>query len=477
MLSRRAESVSAALPLYTQEDILALLAWREEAQEVIDLLQPDNFTGAGEVDYRHLARVALDFWHEFKGAPKDHFTDAALQGASEAARERLLPVLFALRDLAPRLNLGYLRSRLHQFIAHSQLREKISSATASLAAGRIEDAEKALARPLWRPVEEAGLSFADTGRLEKYLQDTTNRYPCGVGPFDQHRIGPGRKELFLVIAPPKRGKSWWLIHLAKQALLARARVLHISLEMRREQVLLRYLQAFLGRGRYAAGSSRAPRLLKDTFGTVIGLEQEVLGELKGLSNGKGLLPDVVRGAQTLAQRYDLRVLEYPPRSLTAVTLESALDRLARESRFVPDLVVVDYGDLMKVDASNYRLSVGDAFLQLRRIAVDRDLAVVTASQSNRESTRATLVTESDVAEDFSKIATADWSLTYSQTAAERVLGLARIFVAAGRDAQDKQTAVIAQSYARGQFCLDAARLPDKWTTMLADAAGGVDGAE
>ena len=59
MLSRRAESVSAALPLYTQEDILALLAWREEAQEVIDLLQPDNFTGAGEVDYRHLARVAL----------------------------------------------------------------------------------------------------------------------------------------------------------------------------------------------------------------------------------------------------------------------------------------------------------------------------------------------------------------------------------------------------------------------------------
>ena len=308
-------------------------------------------------------------------------------------------------------------------------------------------------------------------------QNTTNRYPCGVGPFDQHRIGPGRKELFLVIAPPKRGKSWWLIHLAKQALLARARVLHISLEMRREQVLLRYLQAFLGRGRYAAGSSRAPRLLKDTFGTVIGLEQEVLGELKGLSNGKGLLPDVVRGAQTLAQRYDLRVLEYPPRSLTAVTLESALDRLARESRFVPDLVVVDYGDLMKVDASNYRLSVGDAFLQLRRIAVDRDLAVVTASQSNRESTRATLVTESDVAEDFSKIATADWSLTYSQTAAERVLGLARIFVAAGRDAQDKQTAVIAQSYARGQFCLDAARLPDKWTTMLADAGGGVDGAE
>ena len=157
--------------------------------------------------------------------------------------------------------------------------------------------------------------------------------------------------------------------------------------------------------------------------------------------------------------------------------DQALDRLARESRFVPDLVVVDYGDLMKVDASNYRLSVGDAFLQLRRIAVDRDLAVVTASQSNRESTRATLVTESDVAEDFSKIATADWSLTYSQTAAERVLGLARIFVAAGRDAQDKQTAVIAQSYARGQFCLDAARLPDKWTTMLADAGGGVDGAE
>jgi replicative DNA helicase len=219
-------------------------------------------------------------------------------------------------------------------------------------------------------------------------------------------------------------------------------------------------------------------LVKDDFNTVLGIDQEQLGALTGLTDPDGgLTLEVVNAAKLLAKRYELVVLEYPPRSLTAGALEGALDRLERERGFVPDMIAVDYGDLMRVDTNNFRISIGDAFLQLRRIATERDAAVVTATQSNRGGARATLVTESDVAEDFSKIATADWAITYSQSAAERALSLARLYVAAGRDAEDKVTAVVAQSYARGQFCLDSAHLPDKWTALLSQATGETDGAE
>jgi hypothetical protein len=71
-----------------------------------------------------------------------------------------------------------------------------------------------------------------------------------------------------------------------------------------------------------------------------------------------------------------------------------------------------------------------------------------------------------IAEDISKLATADVLLTLSQTAAEYALGLARLFVEKVRNEEGKMTALITQAYAIGQFCLDSVRLASEYWEMM-----------
>jgi hypothetical protein len=60
-----------------------------------------------------------------------------------------------------------------------------------------------------------------------------------------------------------------------------------------------------------------------------------------------------------------------------------------------------------------------------------------------------------VAEDWSKVATADTVLTYSRTAEEYNAGLARIFVERARGEADQFIVLVTQQYGIGQFCLDS----------------------
>ena len=115
-------------------------------------------------------------------------------------------------------------------------------------------------------------------------------------------------------------------------------------------------------------------------------------------------------------------------------------------------------DLMKLDKDNYRLALDETLKELRGIAVARNIALAAVSQSNRSGAKSKQVGVENVAEAWSKIAHSDVVITYTQTAQEHKLGLARLYVAAGRNDEDKFVVVISQSYSTGQFVVDSSLL-------------------
>jgi hypothetical protein len=135
---------------------------------------------------------------------------------------------------------------------------------------------------------------------------------------------------------------------------------------------------------------------------------------------------------------------------------------------VPDMLIIDYPDLMKMDAKNIRTDTGIIYKELRGLFVRRNIAGVVASQGNRSSMNAKVVRDDQIAEDVSKIATADTVITYSQTEQEKKLGLARLFVSNVRNDEDKYMILISQCYSAGQFALDS-------TLMLSDYNDIIDG--
>jgi hypothetical protein len=84
------------------------------------------------------------------------------------------------------------------------------------------------------------------------------------------------------------------------------------------------------------------------------------------------------------------------------------------------------------------------------------------------------VTGEHAAEDYSKIAISDAVITYNQTLSEKALGIARLFVTAGRNDEDKFNVIIKQSYPIGQFCLESRMMDRDYWSILGVSNGVVE---
>ena len=189
---------------------------------------------------------------------------------------------------------------------------------------------------------------------------------------------------------------------------------HISLEMSEAVVAKRYFQSF-----YAA-SRRQVETFKTTFELNADGQFEQLGTVLYTPKYSFDQEDTMKVLEAKHQRYQTRlnrlvIKAFETGMLTVSALTAYLDLLERTANFIPDLLLLDYIDLMKLSSTNYRLDLGGLYKEIRGLAVQRNIAVATVSQANRLGVKAKVVTEEFIAEDYSKIPTADTVFSYSQT--------------------------------------------------------------
>ena len=459
------ERLSGAL----QENILTLLVFDDASSRIIrGAVTHTLFESAV---FRDVAKQALDFLDQFGEAIKDHLPDSLehiLNGDDKrkaSSYKRLIENLYLSKDA---VNAEYVVSQLHRFVRQQNLKTAVVRAVEAIEDGRIDAAEVELQRGLSSQVVsfETGVLLNDPKQSLHFLDSVEMPLLTGIDELDRRGVGPQRKEQLVVMAPAGMGKSWALVHLGKWAILQRHSVLHVTLEMSEARVAQRYMQAFF------AISKRDSRVRLPTFvkGKDGGMESVFYEEVERLSladpNIRAKLTQ--RVARDFRRRPPLIIKQFPTSMLTVMQFESYLDGLERHHKMVPDVVIIDYPDLFKIDGDNPRFSIGNTNKELRGLAVKRNHAQIIASQSNREGARARMVDATHAAEDYSKIATADTVLTYSQTPAEKKLGLARLFAAKARNDEDKFITLITQAYGIGQFALDSAHLGsgDYWEYLV-----------
>ena len=395
-----------------------------------------------------VADALLRFTAEWGVAPKEH--------AYELVEEENRGYLRELSELSTRIHRDYVLARLDKFLREGAQRGAILKALDLLQLADHDGVDTVLDgyRRSRASFFDAGVRLRDAALKELLAEDPdTIAWRSGISALDQAHVGPAPKTMLVFIAPAKRGKSWYLVHQGVTSLRDRKCVVHITLEMNKRQVARRYVQNLLSLTKRTADPIEVTQLLIDNLGRLQGLGVEKIARPK-------VGPEVFDKANALLSRMRFYIREFPTGSLTINDLRAYLDTLEQVEHVVPDLLIVDYADLMKIDGANLRIDTGIIYRELRGIAMERGCALVTASQSNRSSADAKWVREGDIAEDWSKVMTADTILTYSQTVDERKLGLGRIFVAAVRDENDKWACLITQNYQMGQFCLDSIRLDD-----------------
>lgn len=407
--------------------------------------------------YRRIAQAAMD-WLTKYGQPVGfaHIKDCFERELSRPTDEGILlaKTFLGMEELSEDIQHEAVLTQLQYFIRKREVYQTLSAATDLLAADKLDEALEEIFKTRTKiSAVNRGVWLHDDEWFSFLNREEIRGFSSGIGALDEGNLYVRRGWLLLFIAATGMGKSWYLIQAGKEALFQGHKVLHISLENDLEQCQLRWTQSMLGLTADQASAQHITMIRYDAQKKVLGFDTNTI-TTEGLANlSRSRLTEDLKPWR---RRGQLRVDWFPSGSLTLSGLNAHLEYLSRAENFRPDVVLIDYADQMQIDAENLRVATGRLIIGLRGLAGMRNFACFTASQGNRSSIDAKLVTKTMVAEDISKTHTADIVLTYSQTKDEYDRRVARILVAKARSAKDRWIAVVTQNYETGQFVLDSA---------------------
>lgn len=452
-----------------QESLLAVIAFDAEAGSLAKSIIPVT---SWEKYYRLLATPIYNFWDQYRTPPKEHLVDLVDQvcEANQASADVLRSIAKSMQDTVETINRRFVLDQATRFVRQQRLKTAIIEAVDLIEKDQIEKAENMLTRTMVSTAiqQDYGTHMRDTASMMRFLDANVEAFPTGIPILDLVDAGPARKQLQLFIAPTGKGKSWWLVHLGKMALLNRLKVVHLTLEMSEAKVAQRYCQSLFSLTKRQQ-TIQLMDIETDEHGKFVSFEK-----LEEMVRPSFRDPDIRQNLKTRLDKMrwrNLFIKQMPTGVASIADVEAYLDSLWITHRFMPDLLLVDYADLLKYDHSNQRAELGRLYKELRGLGIVRNIAVATASQGNRSSEDEKVVRIKHVGEDISKAQTADVVLTYSQTDPEYMIGLARLFLEKNRDDEGKQTLLITQNYKIGQFCMSSASMVSSvyWSAVKGQA--------
>lgn len=465
-----------------QENLITILGHHESGALLSNILDPNLMEG----EYRTIAERCIEYWHRYHKPPGEHTADLMADVLDDKANRRsraVKDILHSMLQLSDSVNPDYVLQQLRVFNRMQRIKGAIIESADKINAKNevaIEEIEEMWAN-LLRTQEvdfDPGIRLSDTSRVIQRINELQSEFEFGVAELDRAHITPMRGTVMTLIAPAGRGKTWALIHVGKTNLKRRKKVCHISLEMDAEFIAQRYYQSMLKL------SKRAPQydvtVLEKDGGKITGFRREIEDAEIVWDKNVMLKDDLDAYMSAMGTKVfdNLVIKRFPARRLTPAGLRAYLDTLEAVEGFVPDLVILDYPAIMKIDTANARTSLGHTFEEVRAVAVERNCAFVVAHQSSKAGEEATMVETTHVAEDWSVIATSDVVVTYSTSKREFRFGLARLFVGKGRSEKDRFAVLITQQYDIGAFCIESHYLPlsyrDTFKTFAEDNADGDD---
>jgi len=453
------------------ENLITLLAHSDEHGKVVaQLCDPLLFEGEIKV----LAERCIAYWQKHGQAPKFHTPDLIADILEDPKNKRagtFRRLLDSMIGLAPHVNHKYVLEQLRVFTRLQKMKAVILRSAERIQTEQelaISDVEQ-----MWSEILstrdlafDSGLTLIDIEKMIQYMDQRVSEFTCGIPVLNDNGIVPARKTVLMFLAPPGRGKTWFMIHVGKHALMARQKVLHLSLEVQEEQVLQRYYQSLFKVPRHETKGLTTTEIKLDATKKIEEIMQVDFTPEFDLSSDLAETELATRIEWMGTRANNLRIKAFPPRTVSVDHLRVYLDTLEAVEGFIPDILLVDSPYLLKTDPKNYRISLGRAYEELRAVAVDRNIAIVGTHQISREGARSKFIGSYHVAEDYSLIATSDFVLIYMCTELEAQCGLARLYVAKARDEADKFTVLLTQNYAIGQFAIENYFMPPDYLTWL-----------
>ena len=451
----------------------------EFCRDITKMYKPEYI----QVDYiRQVLGWVFEYFNEYKKAPERQIQDMFIVEKDEMKQEQAE----LIETFLSRISKEYEEKETfnHQY-AYDQAEFYFRKRSLQLLY------ERGLGLLIKNKVDEAENSISTFGKVSKVMgnwidpldpenvRNFLNKEKVGLFRFSG-RMGDlvgdlERSWLVAFMGPMKRGKSFWLQETAIQALSCKLNVLDISLEMSLDMMDERRYK------RIAGYSGKKEKLAFPVFDCLLNqdgtcnksirvndtnLLVKVKGEEKILDyfdpdrkytpcsvcrgkkdyeiavwrvlsdemnlNNKQIEKKIERFTKMYGRR--LRLVSYPAFTASIDDIERELDNLEYVEGFVPDVIVIDYADILAITDKQLseRGRIDDVWKRLKGMAAVRHCLVFTGSQSTRGSIKKRSISQEDTAEDIRKIAHVDVMVGINQTEKEKKRGEGRLGIIAHR---------------------------------------------
>ena len=227
------------------EDLITLLCHSDtHGKLVAGMVDHALFPG----DYAMIAERAINYWKEYKEAPKQHTANLIAPELEEGGRrsEHLRRTLINMDQVHDNLNATFVLNQITRFVRLQRLSDGVLRAAQLISShggpAEIEHLLDGVLRSLAARFDSGTRLDDDLEPFLEYLDTQHSEFVTGIVELDKRGIVPARGEVMLLVAGKGRGKSWFLVNIGRENLWHNKRVLHVSLEMSEMEVRQRYYQ-------------------------------------------------------------------------------------------------------------------------------------------------------------------------------------------------------------------------------------------
>jgi replicative DNA helicase len=395
--------------------LAAMFTDRLFLQQISDIIRAEYFESDAN---SWLLDIILTHFREYKTPPsKDVLKVKITEIENDILKATVLEQLKDVFRYMESDDLTFVKDEILKFCKNQEIKQAIMDSVSLLKHGNFDEIKS--------KIDSAMKAGADTNIGLEYVMDVAARYneaarhtiTTGWDVIDDLMDGglaPG--ELGVVMAPAGIGKSWLLINIGANAVKDGKTVIHYTLELNENYVGQRYDSVFTG----------IPA-----------------------QNLKNYRDDIE--AKMLTLKGDLIVKYFPTKSVGVMGLKAHIEKTIMLGK-KPDLVIVDYGDLLKVNIKKDKHeALEDLYEELRGMAGEYEIPVWTASQAGRSALEEDIIEADKIASSYGKVMVADFLMSLSRKVEDKMSGTGRGHVIKNRFGPDGITLPCKINTNNGQF--------------------------
>ena len=402
-------------------------------QQTEGLIRPEYFENQAEAT---LVNLSLEYFEKYKRVPDNVIMTSLIKKGlvNKSIREDMkadIIIAFKKMSVANIADREFVVDEVSTFARHQAMGQAILDSVDIIEKRDFDHAFEIIKRAMDVGSDKDGGLYdyfeeidTRTTRRKEEVAGTRKKdgITTGMKKLDAllYHHGWGRKELTVFMGAPKSGKSTGLGEFAKFGALAGYNVLYVTLEVSRE-IISERLDANI-----------SDIIVNDLSSNIMEAEKKV--KIAQERSGK------------------LMMAEFPTGSMSPSMLRRIISKYKAQG-LIFDLICVDYADIMAPDIRSQSEieNSKSIYIGLRAIAQEENLAMLTATQTNREGAKSSVARMEHVAEDFNRIRIADLVISINANEEEKKKGVARLFFAASRNQKGDITVYIRQDFERMQF--------------------------